>query len=274
MNSEAIEWVVNRIHDWRKEAGNTLKIRQESRESLLDALDLIQAAGVEEGLAVYVILGCEWLFRLKKFSGDDINRMLGEIEDGLSEIMERHLAYWVTEAIAPKIRKLLEREGRMLVSFGRLYVPDISLDPSLKALFYPEGYERAPPERISLPTKRGPIPWPAPWIAGCTIAKMLGQEGGEVEPAIEVVSVLLGRPIEPIEFRGVRKTLDVKALTELTELYSKRYIQFLKEIPSKEWWPALRTELNRLKPEMVFPGELKLVQDLLASYRSSPKKAK
>ncbi len=270
MNHEPLRWVIKTVRDWRKEAGILRKIDD---ESLLEALGHIQAAGVQEGLAVYVILGCEWLFRIRKVSKDEIDRMLEEIEDGFSKIMEPHLAYWIIEAIGPTIRKFLEREGRVMVSLG-LYVTDLSLHPSLKGLFYPEGYKRTPPKRI-LPPKPGRVPWPAPWIAGCMVAQLLQEKGpGRPGLPIDLVSALLDREIEPRDFRRIKKALAGEALTQLVSDYHRSFNQLLRDAGSAEWWRALRSDLLIRKPGVVFPGDLELVQDLLASYRSSPRKEK
>lgn len=272
MTPDALMWLVSQINSWRKEAGIVRKINAMPLERILTR---IQKVGVEEELAAYVVLGCEWLFRVKRISDRDIEEMLLEIEDALVKILEPndHLAYWMTEAIAPNFRKVLQKEGRMLVSLG-LYLPGES---SIGRFLFREdekGPKRTRPTKV-VPERRGPIPWPAPWIASCLVERIFPENyRGKTSLAMDLASVLAGRSIEPADFRRMRKALAGEALDELLSAYRQWYKQLLRDAGSAEWWQALRSDLATRIPAVVFPGDLQLTQNLLASYRSSPRKGK
>jgi hypothetical protein len=82
-------------------------------EELNHTLARIAAAGIPEAETGYVILGCEWLFRLRDFGPQDAERVLLRIEMRLTNILGANEAWIVTEALAPDIRRLLRRHRQL-----------------------------------------------------------------------------------------------------------------------------------------------------------------
>jgi len=107
MNQAAVGWVVQRVREWRSAAGISTRL---NTAALVEVVEKIEAAGVPDSLACFVVLGCEWMFRLRDLGGADVERRLFRIEQGLTaSSFELEDAWIVTEALSASIRKLMKR---------------------------------------------------------------------------------------------------------------------------------------------------------------------
>src|SRR5689334_13178708 len=120
MDKAVIEWIGQQIGKWRVEAEQT---RKPDLDAFRETVTQIAAAGVPEGLVAYVVLGCEWLFRVRRMTDADVEEVAGRLQEGLSKSLgDEHLGYLVTEALKPRVGQIVRREGRIVVPFG-LYLP-------------------------------------------------------------------------------------------------------------------------------------------------------
>src|SRR6185369_254497 len=92
-------------------------------ERLQESLEKLSKVGVTESYTVHVIMVCEWFFRLRKITGEDIEEFLEQAEVGfLNAQMEPEIIYHLLKALEPTIRKNLMQEGRRIIPFG-IYFP-------------------------------------------------------------------------------------------------------------------------------------------------------
>jgi hypothetical protein len=62
-----LSWALDRIEEWRNEAGD---FRVPDRERLQAILRSLHRRRVHAGFVLYLVLGCEWLFRMRLDSGE------------------------------------------------------------------------------------------------------------------------------------------------------------------------------------------------------------
>src|SRR5437660_9050706 len=132
---EALDWAVEAICLWRKQAGVLWKPDRGGLEAILDDLETKRHGQ-----------GCEWLLRVGKVTSADVDAMLVELEEALGEQMAPALAYWVTEVLEGPLKARVTKEGRKLVALG-MYLPMARL--GLRRLFArAEPAQRVRPERL------------------------------------------------------------------------------------------------------------------------------
>ena len=192
MPEDSLQWAIVPIHRWRDQAGNPNRVNP---ALLLDFLKKVEATEISSGLVFYSILACEWLFRIKKAGPEEIQNILRKIEKEFTRLTDRDLAYYLTEALRPRIEEIFFEEGRTLLSLGTHFPRktwqerDYENDPNNKKL----------PEKIA-PLKRGKIPHPGQWIAGLTLEFFRKEKGlKNIElPLPEFLLLLFLEPIEAI----------------------------------------------------------------------------
>lgn len=188
------EWVGQQIAKWRIEAEQT---RTPDLDTLRRVVSEIAESGVPEGLVVYVVLGCEWLFRARKVTDADVEEVLGRLRGRLSNsFRDQSLGYLVTEALRTSIGELVRREGRVAPAYG-LFLP--AAPPLFRGLFseYYKGEQEYQPERLA-PVRQGAPPWPGPWVAAIVVKRLLETKGvGGLSLALNLTEALLGRHRKP-----------------------------------------------------------------------------
>ena len=83
------------------------------------------------------------------------------------------------------------------------------------------------PPKPSIPSRRGPAPKPAPWIAGLIVEQLVEKgrdEGAQLTPRTsdllaDLISALCGRPIEKQEYTARRRSFDDQELGQLAEKF-------------------------------------------------------
>jgi hypothetical protein len=126
MDQAVGEWVGQQIGRWRVEAEQA---RKPDLEALQRVVSEIAESGVPEGLVVYVVLGCEWLFRARRVTASDVEEVVGRLRERLSNsLQDQSLGYLVTEALRAGIGELVRREGRVAPAYG-LFLPTAPPEP-------------------------------------------------------------------------------------------------------------------------------------------------
>jgi hypothetical protein len=266
----ALDWVLEQITAWRREADVQWR---PDRVGLNDGLKSLQAAGIPEGLAAYVVLGCEWLWRVVKTGDEDVEEFLIAVENALSNIMAPPVAFWVTEALAGPLKEKLKREGRKLLALGT-YLPGPAL--GFRSLFAPhEPVRRVRPEPV-VPRVRGRIPWPAPWVAGAIIRELLQKRSAKDRRLpLEITRALYGgRQVEAIEFKTQTAVLTSEVLQWWVDGFEHRYQQFLRmtAAPPEDWGAMWRSHLAVLEPGATFPSDPERAREILEAYGASGRK--
>lgn len=280
MGKEELEWVLARITDWRARVGNRTKI---GRGRLADIVGRIERAGVGRSLTCFVLLGCEWAFRLRETGPVDTENALARIEGHLANVLTRDDAWVVTEALAPMIGKLLRRH--------RALAPELE-DERSRFTFGDQDtgrgmYDRElrTPPRPSILARPGPVPRPAPWIAGVVVERLLEEpatarlrKDRTARPrtlALELTAVLCGRHVDETDYRAARRSLRGAALDKffgdakhLHDVIASLDMQPPRQWP-RDWFRVVADKLEFNGPQNTFPYYLPTVVELVTAYRTS-----
>ena len=62
-----LSWALDRIREWRDEAGDS---RVPDRKRLQAVLQSLHRRRIHAGFVLYLVLGCEWLFRMRLDGGE------------------------------------------------------------------------------------------------------------------------------------------------------------------------------------------------------------
>jgi hypothetical protein len=253
------------IREWRTEvAGEWTGSVPGVDSSALGAVLLKgESYGIGSLTSLVGVLRCEWLYRARRATPEDIEAELWGIRNGLSSSLKGALtpdqAALVVEALRPGIDRQL-RSRRYLVSLGTWAVPVHGLP------FRWSGMKHRPGTMTDFPVdavkaKRGPIPKVGPILAAVLFAGLLERTGvarAKADPlGTELGSVLLGRSVLLLEFRAWKAALDRPIPDPLPsapqpELRSTVRLwlieQFRRDCPgpnAKGGWVALRQEMAR-----------------------------
>src|SRR5262249_47541638 len=138
-------------------------------EHLADVIQRINAAGVPESLVCYVILGSEWMFRLRNFGPHDAENTLRRIERRFRDVLHPDDAWVIVESLTSLVTKVV-RQHRTLAVELEWQPPPLGFGMSELSVDASDRPTRTPPELL-VSSRRGPAPWPAPWIAGLIIER-------------------------------------------------------------------------------------------------------
>jgi hypothetical protein len=212
MAEEAVEL----LRGWRAEAAKqwTDMPVEADPEALRTVLQSGEAFGVKLLASLCVVLKCEWLYRARRATADDIEGELWGIRNGLSKSLRGALtpdqAALVVEALRAGITKRLQSR-RYLVSLRTWAVPAHGLP------FRGGGTKCRPENATDFPvdvvkTKRGRVPKVGPMVASVLYAGLLERAGAAPSKAdrlgADLGSVLLSRTVLLPEFRGWKAALD------------------------------------------------------------------
>ncbi len=179
VDHEGLGWAIAQIHEWRRRVDNRVKIND---KWLGGQLLRIAEIGVQPSLLGFVILGCEWMFRLRTSRPQDVEVVLGRIERRLLPVLHED-AWLVTETLGPSIRKLFKSQ-RLLASEWEDTPQDVFVVTEPKAgnrsddFGYIARLRTRPAPLIT--ARRGPPPKLAPWIAGIIAERLIDKHVGNV----------------------------------------------------------------------------------------------
>jgi hypothetical protein len=273
MTKEELGWFVGQVREWRRAVTEP---RALEADGLAFVVTQIVSSGLPEGLVSYVVLGCEWFFRI--------------CTPGSKELEQRRVLATEREMAPPPA-----------FSFSTLQNTAIGS----AALGGPDGPEAEQTRARSVPTFPGPPPWLAPWMAGLVVEHLLtGQrpptpKARAAKLALALVSVLNDNEVDEKDFRergkaleqaSVRVTLSwpaesldqeggsasqsklEPALDHLVEGLQHRYDVLVRQDypPELRWpedWPqVLRDRLDMFGAQNVFPADHQVVAALLRAH--------
>ena len=275
IDGEGLEWALTQVREWRRRVGNRAEI-----DGHILARQMLRLAerGLQESLCGYVILGCEWMFRLRTSGPQDAQTVLARIEGRLLPILGDE-AWFVTEALAASVRKLLKQHRTLAAEWedepGRVVVTEP------EAIGIGRVRDLRLPPKPSIPSRRGPAPKPAPWIAGLIIGQLVNKsrdEGAQSTPRtqdllVDLISALCGRPIEKQEYTARRRSFDDQELGQFAEQFRSTHELFVSWAPQTpqpshpEWFRVVRNRLEEFGPRNTFPYDLPTVARLVQAYR-------
>jgi len=275
LDAAGLAWALGAIHDWRRRIGDRTRI---DPGQLGRAMLSLAAQGVPPALLGFVLLGCEWLFRLRAFQPADVEHVLAQLESRLLPVLH-DLAWTVIEALAPQLRKQLTTH--------RVLAPDwedlprevfVATEPAQPepAGTLSRGY-LAPLRTRPTPlirARRGPPPKLAPWMTGVIADRLRSGHladrapAKERDPVLDLVSALCGRTIDKQEYVGRRRRLQGPALDQLVEEFTRSHALFVSlHRPASGadpgWFGVVRARLAEIGPRETFPYDRPLVARLV-----------
>ncbi len=285
LDTAGLQWALGTIHDWRGRIGDGTRIDQ----ALLGrSMGMLAAQGLPHALVGYVMLGCEWMFRLRPFQPADVEIALARLESRLLPVLH-DLAWSVTEALAGPLRKLLTSQRVLAPEWEDMprevfVVTDPARSEHSGTLNY--GYMaplRTRPAPVIRP-RRGPAPKLAPWMTGVIAERLRGGRTGdrapatERDPVMDLVSALCGRAIDKQEYVGRRRHLQGQEVDRLVEEFKRSHDLFVgwHRRPASRahpgWFDVVRARLEATGPRETFPYDRLVVARLVeaSAGRSGP----
>jgi len=289
IDHEGLGWALTKIREWRGAVENRTKIDD---QLLAKQIVRLAESGVQESLLGFVILGCEWMFRLRTSGPRDAEIVLSQIESRLLPVLHEH-AWLVTEALAPRVRKLLKTQRVLAPEWedtpSKVFVvtDPRSVDddvPSADNAGYVSPVRTRPDPLIR--ARRGPAPKLAPWIVGAIAERLIDKQkgdgprltSGEQESVMELVSALVGgRAIDRHEYVVRRRCLQVQELDNLVGRFKSSHDLFVswntQEASGNDagWFRVVRVRLEEFGPRDTFPYDLPTVTRLVEVYGTQPR---
>ena len=275
IDGEGLTWALTQVREWRRRVGNRAEL-----DGHLLARQMLRLAerGLQESLCGYVILGCEWMFRLRTSGPQDAQIVLARIEGRLLPILGDE-AWFVTEALAASIRKELKQHRTLAAEWEDEPRRVVVTEPD--AIGIGRVRDLRLPPKPSIPSRRGPAPKPAPWIAGLIIEHLVAnsrEEGAQSTPRtldvlVDLISALCGREIEKQEYMARRRSFDDQELGQFAEQFRSQHELFVSwdhQSPQSnhlEWFRVVRKRLEEFGPRNTFPYDLPTVARLVQAYR-------
>ncbi len=275
IDGEGLEWALTQVREWRRRVGNRAEI-----DGHLLARQMLRLAerGLQESLCGYVILGCEWIFRLRTSGPQDAEIVLARIEGRLLPTLGDEV-WFLTEALAPSVRKLLKQRRTLAAEWEDEPKRVVVSEPA--AIGIGRVRDLRLPPKPSIPSRRGPAPKPAPWIAGLIIEQLVAksrEEGERSTPRaqdllVDLVSALCGREIEKQEYTAHRRSFEDQELGRFAEQFRSKHELFVSWDPQSpqpshpEWFRVVRKRLEEFGPRNTFPYDLPTVARLVQAYR-------
>ncbi len=120
------EGMVELIGKWRSEISETKDLRPKIKPNVLKGfLEMADGRGLPAILVAYTILACEWSFRIRRMTDEDIERVLYEMEAELSKplnpIFTPFQSHILIKSIEPTLKKQM-KSLRIRLSLG-IYHP-------------------------------------------------------------------------------------------------------------------------------------------------------
>jgi hypothetical protein len=227
-----LSWALDRIREWRNEAGDS---RVPDRERLEAVLRSLHRRRVHAGFALYLVLGCEWLFRMRLDGGD---RHIVALDDTTMPIEVADSATWTPAEPRP-------RPGGRTVSTrpGPVPRPIAWIVSELVA-------------RRLARTRRGK-----------------GEKGEAL--AFGLARALMGkyRQVNRGEFRRARETLRGGAAEQLLANFERWFYEYLPSSCAgldwrRQWADGIRSTIDVMGPRHTFPVAPEIVAGLFNTYRA------
>jgi hypothetical protein len=160
-------------------------------------------SGLPVTLAVYAMLACEWLFRIrpptKTDIDDEIEETIAALSNGGRGLQDRWRWTNIINSIKPQLQKQL-RGYRIFIPVGFS-----SAQHKTPSLLFSDGREHAGnAARPLIPPRRGRIPLLGPIMAGIAIMALGKQRGEGMARSLgqELCTILMNRKLLPHEFPG------------------------------------------------------------------------
>mgnify|MGYP001588338990 CR=1 FL=1 len=207
------------INVWRSEIvpNNDRRNKKLEPKAINEYLQKAESLGVPALLVTYALLGCEWVFRTRTATEEDIEEALYEMQSGfckpLHPILTRFQAHILIKSLEPSLRRQM-KGLRIPVILGF----DAPGSEPFWSLFLPGGgknQKRVTPKQI-VKVKKGRLPLLGPIIAGVVTAALFETDQPKIARRMgrELAGLLLKREVQKQEFRSWEKILGTLKIGE------------------------------------------------------------
>lgn len=200
------------INVWRAEIvpNNNRRNKKLEPKAIDEYLQKAENTGVPALLVAYTLLGCEWAFRTRTATEEDIEKVLYEMQAGfckpLHPILTRFQAHILVKSLEPSLRRQMKglRIPVILGFDAPGSEPFWSLFPSGDG----KNPKRATPKQV-VKVKKGRPPLLGPIIAGVVTAALFEADLPKIARRMgrEFCELLLKREVQKQEFRNWEKIL-------------------------------------------------------------------
>ncbi len=227
-----LSWALDRIREWRDEAGDS---RVPDRKRLQAVLQSLHRRRIHAGFVLYLVLGCEWLFRMRLDGGE---RHIVALDGTTLPIRVADPAAWTPAKPLPRPvdRTVSTRPGPV---------------PRPMAWIVSELVAR----RLAR-TRRGK-----------------GEKGESL--ALGLARALMGkyRHVDREEFRRARERLRGGAAEQLLANFERWFYEYLPGRCAsldwrRQWADGIRSTIHVMGPRHTFPVAPEIVSALFAIYRA------
>lgn len=200
------------IGEWRAEiVPNNVRHNKKPEQSAVNGyLQKTEDSGVPALLVTYALLGCEWAFRTRTATEEDLEKVLYEMQSGfckpLHSVLTPFQAHILIKSLEPSLRKqmkgfripvILGFDAPASETFWRIFISGDEKNP-----------KRVIPKKIVKVTKGRP-PLLGPIIAGVVTAALFEPDHPKIARRMgrELCELLLKREVQKQEFRNWEKIL-------------------------------------------------------------------
>lgn len=200
------------IDQWRSEVSKNKNYRPRvDPRKLKHFLEKCEAQGAPPALVALTVLSCEWVFRVRRATEEDIESELFDMERNLSKPMHAALTPFQAHLLIKLLESNLKKELKniripVIFRFG-------TGAPHPGWFFFQpaEGrnLKRTAPKRV-VPKRRGRPPILGPILAGLSVGGILEEKLGEdgLKMGKDLCEILLKRKVLAHEYQGWRHIVD------------------------------------------------------------------
>jgi hypothetical protein len=183
------------INTWRSEISDKKDLAPNIAPSELEAfLKKAEKCGIAATVAAYIVLGCEYFFRIRRISGVEIDQYLDDMLTRLEKVLTPLQAYLLVQLVEPIAKKRMSNM-RIPIVYGPFSLS--AYQPTI--LFATANLGDRQPPKILVPLRRGRLPRMGPIVAGVWIDTLAEGEGGL---GVNLCRILLRRKILTHEFEA------------------------------------------------------------------------
>ncbi len=196
------------IKKWRAETRNK-NVPSPEPNAIKGYLQKAERHGIPPVHMARIVLACEWVFRVRRITEEDIEQILAEMEDGFHKhenpVMSRFQAHLMIKAVEPQLRKQIIRHMPVVPLVFEPTITDPNAWFSMFSDHLPSPRNRTAPTSL-LRDRSGRIPMPGPRVAGVMVEALVEQTKprGSASLGTALGTLLLGREVQSWEFKDWR----------------------------------------------------------------------
>lgn len=213
--------IAEQIDVWRAEilSNDDRRTKRLEPKVINEYLHKAEISGVPALLVAYTLLGCEWAFRTRSATEEDVEKVLYGMQYSfckpLHPILTSFQAHILIKSLEPSLRRQM-KGVRIPIILG-FDAPDSAQFWSLFFSGEEKNQKRVAPKQI-VKVKKGRTPLLGPIIAGVVTASLFEVDHPMIARGMgrELAELLLKREVQKQEFRHWEKIMDALKIGEVS----------------------------------------------------------